>query len=316
MTVKLSVVIPTYNRCAVLDLCLNALAAQSLPPAAYEVLLIDDGSTDETTEIITAAQKRLSIEIRAYRQQNRGPATARNVGIREAKGSTILFLGDDIIAHPELLTRHIAHHEYEPSIGCAVLGFTTWSREITVTPFMQYLERGPQFNYGEIAQAPDNVPLKHFYTSNVSIAREQLLAVGLFDEAFPYAAQEDVELGYRLEQTGVRMIFEPQAMAYHYHPTSFEAACRRNITVGRATVLLAQRIPLGPVRTESRLKSLLRKPLVSMRALQLARRIGGASQNPRLWSVVLNLHLKAGVDRELQHQEQSRQTSTGTAGSQ
>jgi glycosyltransferase involved in cell wall biosynthesis len=267
------------------------------------VLIVDDGSTDATAQTIAVAREQHPLTIRAYRQENRGPATARNLGVREARGAIILFLGDDIIAHPELLATHMRHHNPDHGGRQAVLGLTTWSRELPITPFMRYLEQGPQFDYATIARTPGDVPMRYFYTSNVSISREQLFSAGLFDETFPFAAQEDVELGYRLAAAGVRMIFDRDCFAQHYHPTSFEDACRRNITVGRATVLLAQRIPFVELRSSSLPKRLGRKLLVNRVSLQLSRHLASFIGKPALWSFALKLHMMAGVDQELQHQD-------------
>ena len=101
-----------------------------------------------------------------------------------------------------------------------MLGYVTWSPEIKVTPFMRWLERGgPQFKYWTINN-PQNVSWRHLYTANISFKRQFLLEDGFFDEDFPNAAYEDTELGYRLHQRGLRIVYNKRAVAYHYHAIS------------------------------------------------------------------------------------------------
>ena len=241
----ISVVIPTYNRCAVLLRCLRALEAQALDRRRYEIIVVDDGSTDDTPDRL---QSLISPEVvRYYRQPNSGPARARNVGIRAARGQIVLFLGDDILAAPQLLTEHVSwHHRFSPET-IAVLGFTDWSDGIGVTPLMTYEGKGSQFGYHLIETGvvdPHNLPYRFFYTSNASVSRQFLMDHGLFfDEDFPYAMGEDGELAYRMQQKGLRIIYNPRALAYHEHPTTFESICRRSFLKGQMAALQVKKHP-------------------------------------------------------------------------
>jgi len=241
--VVLSIIIPTYSRAKILEKCLNALLGQTINPSAYEVIVIDDGSTDETRTLVELLAIRAIGSIRYFRQAHRGPAAARNIGVRNAKGSLVLFLGDDIVASPTLLEEHLRWHKKHPENNVAVLGYVTWSPEIEVTPFMRWLEEGgTQFRYREIVGRKE-VPWEFFYTSNISLKRDFLLENGLFDEDFPYAAHEDVELAYRLRDRKLRILYNPRAIGYHHHPTTFEDACRRMVQVGESAVILCRKHP-------------------------------------------------------------------------
>ena len=239
MVVNISVIIPTFNRKEALDKCLKALACQDIA-GEYEVIVIDDGSTDGTAELMQATRNNYPLSLQYYRQSHRGPAAARNYGIRKASGEILLFIGDDIIAgSPAFLHEHLSWHldRYkEPEM--AVLGYTTWSPELEISPYMQWLETGgAQFSYSSIGSGTFT-DFRRFYTSNISLKR-MFLGEDLFDEHFPYAAYEDNELGYRLARRGLRIVHNRQALAYHYHPIKLVNYCKRAFLTGKSAVILS-----------------------------------------------------------------------------
>jgi hypothetical protein len=132
-----------------------------------------------------------------------------------------------------LVELHLQLHQENPYIKVAGLGLIRWSASgQDVTPFMRWLdEASVQFSYPRLfaGATPD---WGHFYTSNLSVKTE-LLRRFTFNEDFPYAAMEDIELAYRVQQCfGLEVKFIPQAVADHLHPTTFRQACRRMVRVG------------------------------------------------------------------------------------
>lgn len=244
----ISIIIPTYNRKEVLEKCLRSLGNQDFRRADYEIIVIDDGSSDGTGIVLDKLSKGLDAALRYFRQENKGPACARNVGIKNAKGPIILFLGDDIIAAPGLLKEHYSWHIKYPQDNCAVLGHISWSKEIKASPFMEWLENGgPQFAYGRIKDAIDVDTEGFFYSSNISLKKQFLFSNNaFFDEAFLKAAYEDIELGCRLKKTGLILKYNSNALACHEHYTSLRDACRRMITVGRYHSLFCQKTGRSP----------------------------------------------------------------------
>lgn len=235
-----SVVIPTYRRPETLFPVLDALAAQSNPPE-FEVVVVDDGSGDETPTRLAAF--RPPYPFRFFSQENAGPASARNRGVCEAKGEVVLFLGDDTVPEPSLLAVHgDAHRERRP-YPVAVLGYTTWPLGLPVSPFLHHInEYGLQFGYGLIRD-PERVPFNFFYTSNVSLPRRLLVEAGLFDTSFPHAAWEDIEVAYRLMQQGMRMLYRPAAVARHHHDITFASFRRRQERAGEAAAIFYRKHP-------------------------------------------------------------------------
>ena len=240
MTPAFSVVIPTFERPEILLRVLDALGRQTGPPE-FEVVVVDDGSRDATPERLRALSPRYPF--RFFRQDNSGPAAARNRGLEEARGRVILFLGDDTVPEPDLLAVHAATHGEPRPHPIAVLGYTTWPRDRRVSPFLHHInEYGLQFGYGLIDD-PESVPFNFFYTSNISLPRALLKAAGLFDTTFPHAAWEDIEIAYRMMRMGMKILYRPDAVARHHHDITFGSFRRRQEKAGEAAAIFFQKHP-------------------------------------------------------------------------
>ncbi len=238
----IGLVIPTYNRAAELLQVLARLEAQTVQD--FEVVVVDDGSTDRTRPEIELYQRSSIFPLRYLNQPNSGPARARNLGVSHLHAPLCILLGDDIYPAPRFVESHLTFHQVQPALEAVAVGLTRWSEDRqTVTPFMRWLDRdGVQFAYGDLRNgvAPS---WKHFYTSNLSL-KTDYLRLNPFHEAFLTAAMEDIELGYRLAKTqNLQMYFLPEAEAHHVHPTTFLRACHRMHGVGEAAFLFGRLWP-------------------------------------------------------------------------
>lgn len=225
-----SVVIPTYRRAKVLRRTLDHLEGQA--DSRIEVIVIDDEQGDDTAAVARAigAPERPYPVTHLHRNAP-GVAAARNAGWRAAAAPLILFLGDDIFPDPGLVEAHLAVHARLPAATVGVLGHVRWSEELNITAFMRFLEDGMQFDYTHM-QAGD-AGWGRLYTSNVSFKRELLAAVDGFDEDFVFG-YEDLELGRRLHDHGLRLQYDPSIRAAHLHPTTLAAWERRMAAVAPA----------------------------------------------------------------------------------
>ncbi|HQK47481.1 MAG TPA: glycosyltransferase family A protein, partial [Syntrophorhabdaceae bacterium] len=125
--IELSVIIPTYNRAPVLKKCLEALSNQSIPKDIYEVIVSDDGSTDETKKVTEEASFNNPCSIRYLWQRNKGANAARNNAIHASKGRILLFINDDTLAIFTMLEEHLKTHREYPQEHIAALGRMTIS---------------------------------------------------------------------------------------------------------------------------------------------------------------------------------------------
>jgi glycosyltransferase involved in cell wall biosynthesis len=238
-----SIVIPSYNRARTLLKVLAALESQTVGREALEIIVVDDGSTDATEEAVRDYRRNSPLDLAYHKQPNRGPGAARNAGIARAKHPLLVFLGDDIIPCPRFVEEHLAcHARHGGSNDLAVVGYTTWAPHLKPSPFLRFIgEEGPQFNY---AAARENTPLPwgFFYTSNLSLPRSLLHRVDtLFEEDL--RIWEDGELGYRLLRAGMRLCYNPRAVAYHDHDTDVRRYCQRLVDSGRFSRILLQKHP-------------------------------------------------------------------------
>jgi glycosyltransferase involved in cell wall biosynthesis len=240
VTPAFSVVIPTFERPETLRQVLEALGRQA-GSVDFEVIVVDDGSRDATPERLRALDP--PYPFRSFRQENSGPAAARNRGVEEARGRYILFLGDDTVPEPDLLAVHARAHAEPRPCPVAVLGYTTWPRDRRVSPFLHHInEYGLQFGYGLI-EDPESVPFNFFYTSNISLPRALLRAAGLFDTTFPHAAWEDIEIAYRMMRMGMKILYRPAAVARHYPDITFDSFRRRQEKAGEAAAIFYEKHP-------------------------------------------------------------------------
>jgi glycosyltransferase involved in cell wall biosynthesis len=223
----LTVVIPTYNRASVLKLTLDAYARQSAPELVSELIVVDDGSTDHTESVVTESQANCFFPVRYLRQSNKGPAAARNVGILEVRSKLILFTDSDIVPSRNLVLQHVEWHKKHREQSKGILGYVTWSAAVKPTPFMRwYGEEGPLFGFRNFRHGRE-VRWFDFAACNVSLKADFLRDNGLFDEEFKTAAYEDTELGYRLGSSGLRLIYNAEAVAYHHQFLRFSDVCRK-----------------------------------------------------------------------------------------
>lgn len=229
-----SVIIPTYNRLTILAKALNALAKQRTA-RPYEVVVVDDGSTDETPHVIPEMSFEGG-ELRYLRVSHGGPAGARNVGIEAARGELIIFLDSDIVVEDGFIEAHCQAHEGHPKrIGHGPVIHTDDIENPTAA----------QFKLTDISRA-------FFATGNASIRREHLIEAGLFDESFREYGWEDLEFGLRLKRFGLKAVQVPEARGYHYKArlqlSQLEGLIARERSRARTAVIFFEKHPVRSVR--------------------------------------------------------------------
>jgi glycosyltransferase involved in cell wall biosynthesis len=238
---KLSVIIITYNRKEILKKCLVALFNQTYSKKDYEIIIVDDGSTDDTSFLVREVAESSPVTVRYFKQDNKGVAAARNCGIRQAEGEISLLIGDDIMATPYLLEEHIKWHTKYDKENQGILGYVTWSPEIEVTDFMWWLENGGYLLAYHLIKDKVEVDFKFFYTGNISL-KSSYLKDNLFCEEF-FFGYADTELGYRLSKKGFKLYFNRDAVGYHYHPTTFEDFQKRMTKWGKTAKIFLTKYP-------------------------------------------------------------------------
>jgi glycosyltransferase involved in cell wall biosynthesis len=208
----------TFNRAHLLGRVLDGCFEQTVSGDDYEIVLVDDGSSDETPQVIEAAKGRATCRFVIVAQPNGGLARARNSGIARATGERIIFIDDDVLPTPAFVAEHLRSHAARPAAVVRGAVINTVSFERLPTPTWSLA------NYSG----------NWFWTSNVSLPLATLRAAGNFTETFREYGWEDIELGMRLRARGVRGVFNRFALAFHYKPPPSAADVEAMLRQARA----------------------------------------------------------------------------------
>ena len=209
----ISLIVPTYNRLPILKKCLAALEAQTVHKNEFEVIVIDDGSSDGTEAFMQ--EYKSDLRLKSLRQKNSGTGTARRHGVEHATGEYLLLMNDDTICNPNVIEEHLSAQRRYSAQKWAVLGnfeYPDEARRRAMTHFFRVnsfmfpqvdMEEGCPYGYS------------HFITCNLSIRRDAVLQVGSFDGT--YMLSEDTEMGIKLFELGYSVVYHPAAHAWHDH---------------------------------------------------------------------------------------------------
>jgi GT2 family glycosyltransferase len=210
--IRVSVVIPAYNAGATLPETLAALCRQTLPAETVEVIVVDDGSTDDTSG------KAACHPVTLLRQPNQGPAVARNGGAAVAHGDILVFTDADCEPAPDFLAAILV-----PFADTTITGVqgVYRTRQRGLVPRFAQVEFEGRYEFARRFPALDLVA-----TYAAAFRRETFLREGGFDASFPVANNEDTEFSYRLCRGGHKLVFAPKAVVFHRHPESLNKYLR------------------------------------------------------------------------------------------
>lgn len=229
---KLTIQLCTYNRAKLLERVLEACFDQTLSPDDYEVVLVNDGSRDETPAVIERVQRLATCRFTVVNQPNGGLAKARNAGIAVATGERIAFIDDDVLPTPVFAAEHLRSDAEHGDVVVRGAAINTESFDALPVPVWTLKDYSGNW----------------FWTTNVSVRRSRLDAAGgRFDESFSEYGWEDIELGLRLRALGTKAVFNRFALAFHYKPrptgTNVEGMLRQARAQARTAVRLEQLHP-------------------------------------------------------------------------
>ncbi len=221
----------TFNRAALLERVLDACFDQLAPAQDYEVVLVDDGSTDGTQNVIQTARARASCAFTVVSQPNCGLAKARNAGIARAGGERIIFIDDDVLPLPNFVQEHLRSHDAHPAAIVRGAAISAHSFDDLPPPVWTIKDYSGNF----------------FWTTNVSVPLRTIREIGGFNESFAEYGWEDIDVGLRLRFAGVKAVCNRRALVYHYKPklrsSDVESLIARARAQGRTAAVLAQLHP-------------------------------------------------------------------------
>ncbi len=228
----ISVIVPVRNSEKTIGDLLEALKKQTV--REFEVILVDDGSTDGTVKVAEEFGK--GLDLRIVKQKPKGPAAARNLGVEKARGEIVVFTDSDCVPDERWLEEMVKPFEDETVVG--VQGtYRTLNRESLIARFEGY----------EIERRHRRMERKKFTdfvaTFSAAYRKEVFKKFGGFDESYPAASGEDPDLSYRIAKAGGKMIFNPRAFVYHRHPETLVEFARQKFYRGYWRSLLHRKYP-------------------------------------------------------------------------
>jgi len=226
---RFSLIVPAYNSGHTLASCLEALTNQSVPEEEYEVIVIDDGSTDNTSNIAKA------FRVKYLHQTNRGPASARNRGSRSATGDIILFTDSDCVPDHDWIRAMVNPFQDPDVVG--VKGAYKTSQKQLAARFAQ-AEFEDRYDFLQKEPSIDMVD-----TYSAAFRKDVFLEMNGFDESFPVANNEDTELSYRLASQGYKLVFNRRAFVYHTHPDTLVKYLKLKFWRGYWRMVVYRRYP-------------------------------------------------------------------------
>ena len=296
-TPTVSVIVPVYNGAATIATCLESLLEQTYPSHATDVIVVENGSTDDTTGIVQR------YPVRLLHCARRGPAAARNLGISESKADVVAFTDADCIAEPDWLQELVQPYA-DPKVGGvggAIRAYEHAARTLVET-FSE--EHAPLVNY----ESGEAEFLPHLYTANASYRRHLVDEVGGFNPAL--VTGEDVDLSWRLQlQTGAQVRYAPRAIVYHHHRSTRAGLARQYCQYGFGEILLDTMYGRHPGYPRSRgyqARQILRQaaalPRYALSALVRCARLATGRATPyqaavpRLWLLIESSNIRGKLE--------------------
>ena len=232
----ISVIIPSHNRRILLQQVLDTLAEQTFPADQFEVIVVLDGCTDESIDMLRKLSVPFSLHV--IEQEPTGASAARNHGAKEAAGDLLIFLDDDIVPVPDFIQAHINAHQ--GSNAPVVIGYSPAILEEN-TFFSLELRGWWEAMFRSMRQPGHRFLFSDMLSGNFSISRDVFHTIGGFDLNF--AVHEDYEFGVRLIQAGIPFAFEPKAVGRHHEKTDMKRSLHRKYQEGIADLQLGRMYP-------------------------------------------------------------------------
>jgi glycosyltransferase involved in cell wall biosynthesis len=238
-SIPASVIVPTHQRAALLPRALDALSCQDFPFDQFEVIVAADACTDQTVQVVQDYSSRAPYRLRVVVHQRRSASATRNFGAEYAKGSTLIFLDDDIEAGPTLVRAHMAAQTQDT----VTLGFSKPGVPPTLNQWQLEARLWWEDQYREMRRPGHRFGYRDFFSGNYALPTDLFRRTGGFDVDFS-GRLEDYEYGFRLIQSGARFRHVPDAVGLHHDTTDLPKWLRRIREEGFADVQLGTKHPL------------------------------------------------------------------------
>jgi glycosyltransferase involved in cell wall biosynthesis len=240
---RISIVIPTFNRAWIFDQTIPTLANQTPGDFTYEVIFVANGSTDETDSILkSVVASKPEIFRYFWIQPTGGPSAPRNVGIRAATGDIVIITDDDVAPDADFVLRHAEFHRQYPASNEAAVGQVYVPSHLLDDPMSLFHQH---YSYDRF-QNLKKLTFFDFWTCNVSFKRQFMLDHGMFNETL--LSMEDVEVAHRLQKAGMNLYYLPTARGQHLHESNPASLTAKAFAFGRWMYEITKYVPAELVK--------------------------------------------------------------------
>jgi GT2 family glycosyltransferase len=224
-----SVIVPVLNGEATIARCLESLCSGSFPEDQHEIVVVDNGSTDRTAELVR------DYPIRLISEPGRGLSRARNRGIEESRGEILAFTDADCYVSTRWLSELVAGFDQDDA--AAVTGDVVPYPPRTPAEHYSARRKPSVSSWQRVLEAP------WFCFMNAAVRRDAFDRVGLFDPGFAGIGCEDIDLAWRFADAGLRVRRQPRPVVFHQQRMTPMGLFRQNLRNGRGWAVLHQRYP-------------------------------------------------------------------------
>ncbi|MGB9708176.1 MAG: glycosyltransferase [Candidatus Pacearchaeota archaeon] len=231
---KFSVIVPSYNSARTLPGCLKALLKQNIPKNDYEIIVVDDGSTDNTKSIIKGFTDK-NKNLRYIYQKNKGPAAARNLGARKSRGAILLFTDSDCIPERSWISEMVKPFRNPKIVGVA----GAYGKNLEKSVISRFIAYEIEDRYKKLKEERE---IDFIGTYAAAYRKREFLKTGGFDESFSTASGEDPALSFEMEKYG-KLVFQPSARVGHHHPNTLKKLLKQKYKTGYWRVALYRKYP-------------------------------------------------------------------------
>ncbi|MDG5469928.1 glycosyltransferase [Deltaproteobacteria bacterium IMCC39524] len=232
-SITVSIVIPTYNDLDNLMRAIRSIELMQYPCSHYEVIVVDDGSVDGTGVFVKDLMARVKINLNYIYQENKGPAAARNTGIKKSQGKYLLVIDSDCFVDKNILNQYLRHFPNETLAG--VGGNVLPDKENTVARYLDHLEVWRPGYRGE--------RVTYLVTANAFFLREAIVGAGYFDEDFRVPGGEEPELCHRIIKNGYHFKYDENAKVTHSHRTTIKSMMKMFCNHGKGYAIFVSKWP-------------------------------------------------------------------------
>ena len=231
--VKISIIIPTYNDLDNLIRAIKSIELIHYPREQLEFIVVDDGSSDGTSDYLRALGAKVEMNFYYIIQENRGPASARNSGIRKSRGEFLLIIDSDCTVDKEILNRYLEH--FPDDSLCGIGGDVVPDKTNWISSYLDSL--------GVWRPGRGGIEIKYLVTANAFFLKKAIVEAGYFDEDFRWPGGEEPELCHRMRKKGYYFKYDEHAKVIHSHRTNIKSLIKMFFNHGRGYAVLASKWP-------------------------------------------------------------------------